>query len=602
MTTNGSAPNMEKGDVVRPPTGRPVVYGTQGVISSGHYLTSIAGMQMLQDGGNAFDAVIASCFAAGVTEPTASYSLLAEGVFMFYDAKSGDLLTLSGQGTAPAKASVEYFKSKGHDCIPTGPGKDAPLSFTVPGVIAALLSMLERYGTRTVAEILAPSIRYAEAGFPNYEYMLQRIDNDSIRSQFDLYPPGGRDIFFDNGKARKPGSLLVQKSLAGMLKQLVTAESESTGTRIDGIRAANDAFYRGDIARSMVAFSDQVGGVLSMEDLDDYKPQYEEPIKGTFMGHEISSHSTWTQGIMTIQILNMLESFDLKPMGHNSAEYIHTFLEVSKLVFADREAYYGDPDFVTVPIDGLISKEYAAERAKLVSVDKPYTELPAAGDPWAYSSTPKPATTTTAGVAGVPVGSSGNSGGTTHISCIDRDGNLVCATPSGGSFSKGVFFPEQGATLSSRIEMFNFINGHPNRLEPGKRPRTTLINYIVSKDGQPVMTIGCPGGDHQAQANAQLILNTLVFDMNPQEAVEVPRFATESVPDSFYPHVYYPNRVSLEDGIHESIADELRSKGHGEIVRAATCGMGGTVSYRNPDTGVMSTGGDPRRACYAIGW
>ena len=593
---------MEKGDVLRPPTGRPVVYGTQGVISSGHYLTSMAGMQMLQDGGNAFDAVIASCFAAGVTEPTASYSLLAEGVFMFYDAKSDDLLTLSGQGTAPTKASVEFFKSKGHDCIPTGPGKDAPLSFTIPGVIAALLSMLEHYGTRTLAEILAPSIRYAAAGFPNYEYMLQRIDNDSIRSQFDLFPPGGRDIFFDNGKAQKPGSLLVQKSLAGMLKQLVTAESESTGTRIDGIRAANDAFYRGDIARSMVAFSDQVGGVLSMEDLDGYKPQYEEPIKGTFMGHEISSHSTWTQGIMTIQILNMLESFDLKPMGHNSAEYIHTFLEVSKLVFADREAYYGDPDFVTVPIDGLISKEYAAERAKLVSVDKPYTELPAAGDPWAYSSTPKPATTTTAGVAGVPVGSSGNSGGTTHISCIDRDGNLVCATPSGGSFSKGVFFPEQGATLSSRIEMFNFINGHPNRLEPGKRPRTTLINYIVSKDGQPVMTIGCPGGDHQAQANAQLILNTLVFDMNPQEAVEVPRFATESVPDSFYPHVYYPNRVSLEDGIPESIADELRSKGHGEIVRAATCGMGGIVSYRNPDTGVMSTGGDPRRACYAIGW
>ena len=602
MTTNGSAPNMEKGDVVRPPTGRPVVYGTQGVISSGHYLTSIAGMQMLQDGGNAFDAVIASCFAAGVTEPTASYSLLAEGVFMFYDAKSGDLLTLSGQGTAPAKASVEYFKSKGHDCIPTGPGKDAPLSFTVPGVIAALLSMLERYGTRTVTEILAPSIRYAEAGFPNYEYMLQRIDNDSIRSQFDLYPPGGRDIFFDNGKAQKPGSLLVQKSLAGMLKQLVTAESESTGTRIDGIRAANDAFYRGDIARSMVAFSDQVGGVLSMEDLDNYKPQYEEPIKGTFMGHEISSHSTWTQGIMTIQILNMLESFDLKSMGHNSTEYIHTFLEISKLVFADREAYYGDPDFVTVPIDGLISKEYAVERAKLVNVDKPYTELPAAGDPWAYSSTAKPAASATAGVAGVPVGTSGNSGGTTHISCIDRDGNLVCATPSGGSFSKGVFFPEQGATLSSRIEMFNMIDGHPNRLEPGKRPRTTLINYIVSKDGQPVMTIGCPGGDHQAQANAQLILNALVFDMNPQEAVEVPRFATESVPDSFYPHVYYPNRVSLEDGIPESIADELRSKGHGEIVRAATCGMGGTVSYRNPDTGVMSTGGDPRRACYAIGW
>ncbi|MDA0768763.1 MAG: gamma-glutamyltransferase family protein [Chloroflexi bacterium] len=602
MTTNGSAPNMEKGDVVRPPTGRPVVYGTQGVISSGHYLTSMAGMQMLQTGGNAFDAVVAACFAAGVTEPMASYSLLAEGVFMFYDSKSGDLLSLSGQGTAPGKATVDFFKSKGHDCVPTGPGADAPLSFTVPGVIAALTSMLERYGTKTVAEVLAPSIRYAEAGFPNYEYMLQRIDNAGIHKQFELFPPGGRDIFYDNGQVPKPGSMLVQKKLAGMLKQMVAAESEANGTRIDGIRAANDIFYRGDIARSMIDFATEVGGVITMEDLDSYQVQYEEPIKATFMGHEISSHSTWTQGIMTLQILNMLESFDLEAMGHNSTEYIHIFLEVSKLVFADREAYYGDPDFVTVPIDGLISKEYAVERAKLVNADKPYTELPAAGDPWKYSSTQKPADASPSGVAGVPEGASGNSGGTTHISCIDRDGNLVCATPSGGALSKGVFFPEQGASMSSRIEMFNFIDGHPNRLEPGKRPRTTLINYIVSKDGQPVMTIGCPGGDHQAQANAQLILNTLVFGMNPQEAVEVPRFATESVPDSFYPHVYYPNRVSLEEGIPESTADALRSKGHGEIVRAATCGMGGTVSKRDPETGVMSTGGDPRRACYAIGW
>lgn len=602
MTTNRSAPNMEKGDVVRPPTGRPVVYGTQGVISSGHYLTSMAGMQMLQTGGNAFDAVVAACFAAGVIEPIASYSLLAEGVFMFYDSKSGDLLSLSGQGTAPGRATVDFYKSRGHECVPTGPGTDAPLAFTVPGVIAALTSMLERYGTKTIGEVLAPSIQYADAGFPNYEYMLQRLNNDNIHKQFELFPPGGRDIFFDNGQIMKPGSLLVQKSLAGMLKQMAAAEIASPGTRVDGIRAANDIFYRGDIARSMVDFSAQVGGVLSMEDLDGYEARYSEPIKATFMGHEISSHSTWTQGIMTLQILNMLESFDLKAMGHNSTEYLHTFLEVSKLVFADREAYYGDPDFVTVPIDGLISKAYAVERARLVNPNKAYTELPDAGDPWQYSSVRKPAGVGASGVSGVPVGSSGNDGGTTHISCLDRDGNLVCATPSGGAFTKGVFFPEQGAAMSTRIEMFNFIDGHPNRLEPGKRPRTTLINYIVSRDGQPVMTIACPGGDHQAQANVQLILNTLVFGMNPQEAVEAPRFATESVPDSFHPHVYYPNRVSLEDGFSEGMAEALKSKGHGEIVRAATCGMGATVSRRDPDTGVMSTSGDPRRACYAIGW
>ena len=199
-------------------------------------------------------------------------------------------------------------------------------------------------------------------------------------------------------------------------------------------------------------------------------------------------------------------------------------------------------------------------------------------------------------------GESGNSSGTTHIACIDRDGNLVCATPSGGSFSKGVFFPEQGAAISTRIEMFNFIDGHPNRLEPGKRPRTTLINYIVSKDGTPIMTVGCPGGDHQAQANVQLMLNTLLFGMNAQEAVEAPRFATESVPDSFYPHVYYPNRVSLEEGYPAENWEALRALGHGDLVQAATCGMGATVTRRDPDTGVLSAGGDPRRACYALGW
>ena len=602
MPTSDNHVSIDKGDMVRPPTGRPVVYGTQGVISSGHYLTSMAGMRMLLNGGNAFDAVVAATFAAGVTEPLANYSLLAEGVFMLYDTRSGDLLSLSGQGTAPGKASVDFYKSRGFDEIPTGPGPDAPMSFTVPGVIAALTSLLERYGTKTLGEVLAPAIHHAEFGFPNYEYMLQRLDSPGTREQFDLFPPGGRNIFFDNGNVPQPGSLLVQKDLANMLKQMVAAENASIGNRADGIRAGNDAFYKGDIAKSIVAHSRQVGGILSEDDLANYEPEYGEPIKSTFMGHEISSHSTWTQGIMALQILNILESFDLKAMGHNSPAYTHTMLEATKLAFADREAYYGDPNFATVPIDGLISKEYAAERAGQIDPERACPELPAAGDPWKYSGVSKPANGTAKIPVGVGAGESGNSSGTTHIACIDRDGNLVCATPSGGSFSKGVFFPEQGAALSSRIEMLNFIDGHPNRLEPGKRPRTTLINYIVSKDGTPVMTVGCPGGDHQAQANVQLMLNTLVFGMNAQEAVEAPRFATESVPDSFYPHVYYPNRVSLEQGYPAENWDTLRAFGHGEFVQAATCGMGATVTRRDPDTGVLSAGGDPRRACYALGW
>ena len=198
-------------------------------------------------------------------------------------------------------------------------------------------------------------------------------------------------------------------------------------------------------------------------------------------------------------------------------------------------------------------------------------------------------------------GDGGADSGTTHISSIDRDGNMVCATPSGGGFAKSVFFPELGCALSTRIEMFNFEDGHPNRLEPRKRPRTTLVNYIVSKGGVPVMTVGCPGGDHQAQANMQLVLNSVLWGMNPQEAVEAPRFASQGVTNSFYPHTYYPGQLGVEPGIPQSTRDELTAMGH-DIVTVASAGMGATVSTRDPQTGVLASSGDPRRACYAISW
>ena len=304
--------------------------------------------------------------------------------------------------------------------------------------------------------------------------------------------------------------------------------------------------------------------------------------------------------------LNILEHFDLQQMGHNSPAYIHTVTEALKLAFADREAYYGDPDFSTVPIDGLISKEYAAERARLIVPDQAYPELPPSGDPWRHSKTSKMGSGTPLASAPIPTGSQEASGGgedngTTHVAALDREGNMVCGTISGGSFAKSVFFPELGCALSTRIEMFNCHEGHPNVVEPGKRPRTTLINYIVSKDGQPAITIGCPGGDKQAQANVQLILNVLLFGMDPQQAVETPRFASQSFTNSFYPHVYYPGRLDLEEGVPESTAEKLHSLGH-KIERVAVCGEGATVARRDPDTGVLSTRADPRRACYALGW
>jgi gamma-glutamyltranspeptidase/glutathione hydrolase len=600
MTTTSSSYELEQTDVALPPTGRPVVHSTQGVVSSGHYLTSMAGTRMLLAGGNAFDAAVAAGFAAAVVEPIASYSLAAEGVFMLYHAASGDLLSLSGQGVAPGRATADFYLSRGMERIPTGPGGRAHFSFTVPGVVDAFISLLGKYGTKPIGEVLAPAIHYAEHGFSNYEYMLERLKSRATLEQFAHYPPGGTGIFYQDGQVPRPGSLLVQPGLAATLKAM--AASPAGTDRLEGLKFARHTFYEGDIARTLVNSAQGVGGILGLEDLSAYRSQYAKPISTTFRGYEVLGHDTWTQGPMVMQALNILEHFDLRQMGHNSPAYIHTVTEAIKLTFADREAYYGDPDFATVPIDGLLSKEYGTQRATLIDRSKACPELPPCGDPWQFSK--KSAVENSASVP-VSAGADGGDGsggaddGTTHVSALDDQGNMVCGTISGGAFAKSAFFPELGCALSTRIEMFNCEEGHPNVVEPGKRPRTTLINYILRKDGEPVMTVGCPGGDNQCQANLQLILNVLVFGMNPQQAVEAPRFATQSVPNSFYPHVYYPGRLDLEEGFPEATADALRSLGH-KIERAVNCGMGATVSTRDTETGVLSTGGDPRRACYAL--
>ncbi len=606
MVSQQSAVNTEQGNVTQQTTGRPVIRSTEGVISSGHYLTSMAGMKMLLSGGNAFDALVAAGFAAAVVEPIASYSLAAEGVFMLYDARSGELLSLSGQGTAPGKATPGFYKSQGLERIPTGPGhRQSHLSFTLPGVVHAFLSLAERYGTKTVDELLAPAIGYASNGIPNYEYMLNRLDSRATAEQFDLYGPGGWDVFYHNRRVPAAGTPLVQPGLANTLRAMLPGSGNGHAlSRVEGIQKARDVFYRGPVAQTIADSVASVGGIMSMDDLAAYKSQYDETVKTTFHGYEIHGQDTWTQGPALMQTLNMLENFDLRSMGHNSPAYIHTVAEAIKLSFGDREAHYGDPDFSTIPIDGLLSKEYAAERARLIDLETAYPAQPAAGDPWRYSNKSR-------GVNGVP----GNNGlptpsdpatadasareGTTHVSAMDKQGNMVCGTISGGAFAKSVFFPDLGCALSTRIEMFNCEEGHPNVVEPGKRPRTTLVNYIISKDGQPVMTVGCPGGDNQTQANVQLMLNVILFGMDPQQAVEAPRFATQSNVNSFYPHVYHPGRLDLEQAIPETTAEILRAMGH-KIARVVDCGMGATVSVRDSETGYLSTGADPRRACYAI--
>ena len=601
MTVETTSEDLKFDAAGRPATGRPVVYATNGVISSGHYLTSMAGMRMLLTGGNAFDAVVAAGFAAAVIEPIASYSLAAEGVFMLYHPASGDLLSLCGQGVAPTGATPELFKSRGLDNIPTGPGPLAPLAFTVPGVVDAYVSLLERYGTMTLASALGPAIEYAEGGIPHYEYMVAALDNDATRKQFAQFPPGGTGIFYDGGALPRPGSLLVQPGLASTMKELAAAESAAAGDREQGLQAARDVFYTGPIGQAIVEHAQRVGGMLDMGDLAGFRARFEEPVRTSFAGHEVCGQGPWSQAPILAQTLNILELFDLRSMGHNTPAYIHTVAEALKLALADRQAYYGDPDFAAVPIDGLLSNDYAAARAKLIDPARAHPELPAQGDPWKYSSMAAPNSSVTTPAGGSGEGVQGRQEGTTHIAVLDREGNMVCATPSGGSFGKSVFFPDLGFALSTRTEMFNLEDGHPNVLVPGKRPRTTLVSYLVLKDGVPLMTTGCPGGDHQVQGNLQLLLNTLVFGMDLQQAIEAPRFATDSAPDSFYPHDVYPGQLTVEPGIPAVTFDALRDLGH-KRVRGSVCGMGATLARRDPETGVLSTGADPRRACYAIGW
>lgn len=606
MATQQSAVNTEQGNTTQQSTGRPVIRSAEGVISSGHYLTSMAGMKMLISGGNAFDALVAAGFAAAVVEPIASYSLAAEGVFMLYDAGSGELLSLSGQGTAPGKATADFYKSQGLERIATGPGhRQSHLSFTLPGVVHAFLSLAERYGTKTIDELLAPAIAYAADGIPNYEYMLDRLNSQATAQQFDLYQPGGWGVFYHNRQVPSAGAPLVQPGLANTLRAMLPGSGNGHAlSRVEGLQKARDVFYRGPVAQTIADSVASVGGIMSMDDLAAYKSQYETPVKTTFHGYEIHGQDSWTQGPVLMQTLNMLENYDLRAMGHNSPAYIHTVAEAIKLSFGDREAHYGDPDFSTIPIDGLLSKEYAAERARLIDLEAAYPAQPEAGDPWRYSSKSR-GNNGAHSSNGLPAASDPATAdasardGTTHVSAMDKQGNMICGTISGGAFAKSVFFPELGCALSTRIEMFNCEEGHPNVVEPGKRPRTTLVNYIISKDGQPVMTVGCPGGDNQAQANVQLMLNAILFGMDPQQAVEAPRFSTQSNVNSFYPHVYHPGRLDLEQAIPETTAEQLRAMGH-KIARAVDCGMGATVSVRDPETGYLSTGADPRRACYAI--
>jgi gamma-glutamyltranspeptidase/glutathione hydrolase len=575
---------------------RPVVSGLRVMATAGTPLTTAAAIRVLSRGGNAIDAGVAAAVAAAVVEPTASYSLPTEVVGLIYDAKSRQVIALNGQGCAPNNMTIELFRSRGKKLIPVGPGPDAPLSFTLPGTIDAWAIAVERHGRLSFAEVLEPAIDYAENGFPMYRYMSLLLKSPEIARQFEFFPQGAT-YFRPHGRAPEPGERFIQKDLANVLKTMVRAEEQAHSQgRAAGLRAGRDVFYRGDIARSIVSFSERVGGLLTLEDFAHYHSKLEAPVRSTYRGLEIYGHHTWSQSAALLQALNILEGFDLQSLGHNSPAYIHVLTEALKLAMADRERYYGDPDFVQVPLEALLSKDYAAERRKLIDLNKAAPEMPPYGDPEVGRAVG--GTMEVNGFRG-PAGSSAD--GTTHLSVVDEEGNIFLATPSGGRLNGGCVVPGMGFTLSHRAEIFYLDPSHANALQPGKRPRTTLVCYFVFKDHQPWLTLGCPGGDNQVQADLQLFLNVVEFGMDPQAAVEAARFSSSSFPGSFYPHAYAPGQLNVELGIPTHARDALALKGH-RINPVPNAGIGAIVTRLDADMGTRAAGADPRRPTYAFGW
>jgi gamma-glutamyltranspeptidase/glutathione hydrolase len=567
---------------------RPVVSGTRGVVVAGHPLVAMAGARMLLAGGNAFDAAVAAGFAAAVVEPTASYTLCGECVALVHEARARRTRVVSGQGTAPALATIEAFRRRRLDRVPTGPGPDAHLSFTVPGAVDAYLTMLETLGTRRLRDVLAPAVDYAARGFPMYEYMHRMLAIPESRGQFGLYPPGGDAVFYPGGRAPRVGDLLVQPALAATLGRLL--EVDADGDRAAGIAAGRRRFYAGDVAAMIGGFSERLGGLLRASDLGGYRATFEEPARLAFAGREVLAQGAWTQGPVLLQALGMLSRFDLRAMGHNSPRYIHVVTEALKLAFADRERYYGDAP--GVPLRELLAPAYLQQRAGLIDLERAAAAAPAPGDPRGRG--PVAATP-----PGVRAADPAPADGTTHIAAIDAEGNMICLTPSGGVFRKSAFSPELGCTLSTRSEMFVLEEGHPNALAPGKRPRTTLVSYMIVEDGVPTTTVGCPGGDDQAQGDLQIVLNLLVFGMDPQQAVEAPRFSTQTLVNSFYPRVYRPGQLNVERGIPAATREALAGLGH-TVTEIGACGIGAVVTRRDPASGVLSAGADPRRPTYAL--
>jgi gamma-glutamyltranspeptidase / glutathione hydrolase len=565
-------------------TTRPELAGSFGMVASTHWLASSAGMAVLEQGGNAFDAAAAAGFVLQVVEPHMN-GPAGEVPVVGFDAAHGQPFVLDGQGPAPAAATLDVFAGLGLDLVP-GTGL---LAACVPAAFGTWMLLLERYGTMRPRQVLEYAIGYAEGGYPTSATASATIG--AMADTFRRYWPGSAEIYLADG-VPPPGRRFANPQLAAVYQRILTEAEQAGPAREAQIAAARTAFYEGFVAEAIAAYlataevMDVTGtahrGLLSAGDLASWRASVETPATFDFRGLTVCKTGPWGQGPVLLQQLSLLDGLGVADMQPGSADFIHTVIEAAKLAFADREAWYGDPRQSDVPLESLLSEPYAASRRALVGAqasgefrpgapDGNLPRLPAfalagfrTGPASAGDGAGEPTTASAAAAAAVPELGPGD---TCHLDVADRFGNVVAATPSGGWLQSSPVIPGLGFCLGTRAQMFALTPGLANSLAPGRRPRTTLSPSLALREGQPYLAFGTPGGDQQDQWPLGFFLNHVLFGMNLQEAIDAPAFHSEHFPSSFYPRQSAPRALAIESRAGEGVIAALRAKGHQVDVR-----------------------------------
>jgi gamma-glutamyltranspeptidase/glutathione hydrolase len=579
-------------DEIRMSTMRPVVRGRTQAAASMKPEATQAAERILMAGGNAFDAAVASQAVLGLVD-AASNGVGSDAVILVYDAKAKTVVSINAEGTAPKLATIDWYKKNLDGKLPQS---DTLLSGTVPGVVDAWYLLLDRWGTMSFAQVLQPAIEIAENGFPIGERMASAIATSRKLKKY----PSSVKVYFPGGDAPKAGDIFKNPDLGRTLRKLVEAEKANAAKgRHEALKAARDRFYKGDIARTMAKFSEEQGGLFRYEDFAEYTAKFETPVSTDYRGYRVYKNASANQGPTELFALNILEGYDLKALKHNSPEYIHTSIEAVKLALADREKYLGDMDFIQIPFEGLLSKDYARERRALIDPAKASLDMrPGVAEKFTKSTAPldRPIHINLEGEAD-------HEGDTSYLAVIDKDRNMVSFEPSLHSgFGTGVVMADLGFIFNCRGDYYSLVAGEANALAPGKRPRSTLQSTLVMKGTQPFMIVGSPGGDDQVFRTMQTLMNVVDFGMNVQEAIEAPRWATRSFPASPFPHTMYPGEMSVEQRVPEAVRAALIARGHKLRVGGAWT-MGSLAAILvDPKTGVLNAGTDPRVDAYAIAW